>query len=105
MRDVDDRRPELAVQLDELGTHAGPQLRVEVREGLVEQEGCRLPHQRAAERDALPLPARKGPRLAFEKRADAQHLGRFPDRRSMSAAGVWRSRSPKLRLACTVMCG
>jgi hypothetical protein len=61
-------------QLRDLGAHLHPQLGVEVRERLVEQEGCGLAHQRAAHRDALPLAARELARRALEQRREREQL-------------------------------
>ena len=51
--------PRLLLQLPELHLHRLAQLGVERRERLVEQEELRRARQRAGDRDALPLPARK----------------------------------------------
>ena len=56
--------PSAPVQLDQLGAHGGAQLGVEIGKRLVEQEGLRLAHQRAAQRDALALAAGELRRLA-----------------------------------------
>jgi hypothetical protein len=45
------------VQARDLLARLDPQLRVQVRERLVEQEHLRLPYDGAADRDALPLAA------------------------------------------------
>ena len=74
VRDVDGRDAEPALQLVDLGAHLHPQLRVEVRERLVHQEGLRLAHDRAAHRDALALAARERARLALEELLDLQDL-------------------------------
>ena len=57
VRDVDGRDAEPLVELRERRAHADAELRVEVRERLVEQEGLRLARDRAAHRDALALAA------------------------------------------------
>ena len=57
VRDVDRRHLELPLQPGDLGPHLDPQLRVEVREGLVHQECPRLAHDRATHRDPLALAA------------------------------------------------
>jgi len=53
--DVDGRDVEPALELLQLHAHLGAQLRVEVRQGLVEEEHRRREHERAGERDALLL--------------------------------------------------
>ena len=58
----------------ELGAHLDPQLGVEVREGLVEEEHGRTAHERAPHRDPLALAAREGTRLAVEEPGDSQDL-------------------------------
>ena len=58
VRDVDRRRRRAArAAARAIGAHRHAQLRVEVRERLVHQEGRRLADDRAAHRDALPLAA------------------------------------------------
>ncbi|KGD37777.1 hypothetical protein DO70_6442 [Burkholderia pseudomallei] len=59
----------------DLGAHLDAQLRVEVRQRLVEQEQRRVARERAAHRDALPLAARELARLALEQVLDLQHRG------------------------------
>jgi hypothetical protein len=66
VRHVDRRHAEPLVQLRELGAHRDAQLRVEVRERLVHEERLRLPHDRPAHGDALPLAARQRRGLAVE---------------------------------------
>ena len=57
VRDVDRRHAERALEPADLRAHLDAELRVEVRERLVHQEGLRLADDRAAHRDALPLAA------------------------------------------------
>ena len=52
------------LQALELEAHVFPQLRVEVRERLVEEEQRRLHHERARERESLLLPAGQRSRVA-----------------------------------------
>src|SRR5712691_4423206 len=64
--DVDRRDGKAPLQLSQLDPHALSQLRVEVRERLVEQEHLRAADQGAREREALLLSAgelRRGPFL------------------------------------------
>ena len=68
MRDVDHGHAELPLQRADLAPHLLAQLRVEVRQRLVHQADRRLGDDRAAERDALLLSARKLRRLAIEQR-------------------------------------
>ena len=67
VRHVDGRDAEALVELRQGGAHADAELRVEVRERLVEQEGLRLPHDRAAHRDPLALAAGQLRRPAVEQ--------------------------------------
>ncbi len=50
---------------------------VEVGERLVEQEDTRIAHDGAADRHALPLPARKRLRLALEIFVELEDFGRL----------------------------
>ena len=79
MGDVNDGGAELSVQLDELGAHRRPELGIEIRERLVEEEGLGLPHQRLAKGHALALPARQFARFAAKQLADTQRLGNAGD--------------------------
>ena len=62
MRDVDERRPELALDPLQLELHLLAQLHVERAERLVEQERSRPVDERPRERDALLLAAGELPR-------------------------------------------
>ena len=75
VRDVDRRRDERPLQLQDLGPRRDPQRRVEVRERLVHQERGRLAHDRAAERDALALAAGELLRLALDQLRHVEDLG------------------------------
>ena len=55
MGDVDDRRLDPTVQLDDLGTRGNPQLRIEIRERFVHQEDIRLAHNRSTKGHPLAL--------------------------------------------------
>src|SRR5262249_20791598 len=74
----------------------GAELRVEVRERLIEQEDRRLAHHRARERDALALAAGELARLALEQMADAEKPGGpvdlLPERRSLDMLRLQRER-------------
>ncbi len=75
VRDVDHRDAELALQRANLASHVMAKLRVEVGQRLVHQAHRRLRDDRAAERDALLLPARKLRRLAVEQRHEPEQIG------------------------------
>ena len=94
VRDVDGRDAEPLVQLRERRAHADAQLRVEVRERLVEQERLRLAHDRAAHRDALALPAGELRGPAVEQVASPSSSATSSTRRAISAFGVRRAFSP-----------
>ena len=73
--DVDRRAPHLLVQPFDDGAQAHAKLGIEVGEGLVEEEDAGVPHQRAADGDALALAARHLARAAAEQLGDLQPLG------------------------------
>ena len=77
VRDVDRRHAEVVLELADLGAHLDAQLRVEVRERLVHEEGGRLAHDRAPHRDALPLTAGERARLALQERIEIQDARRL----------------------------
>ncbi len=68
--DVDEGGAEPAMQFGDLGPRLNPQLRVEVRERLVHEEGGGLAHHGAGERHALALTARQLARLAAHEVAE-----------------------------------
>ena len=74
-------RPSVAVQLDQLGAHAGAQLGIEIGQGLIQKESDRLADQRPAERHALALAAGERAGLALQQRADAEHARDLLDAR------------------------
>ena len=76
VRHVEARGAELPVQLLDLEAHLHAELRVEVRQRLVEQEHLRLADDRAAHRDALALAARELAGLALEQRTELEDAGR-----------------------------
>src|SRR5205807_10117947 len=57
VRDVDRRRLERLLELQDLRTSLHTELRVEIREGFIHEEGGRLPDNGAAKRDTLTLAA------------------------------------------------
>ena len=65
-------RPEAEMQPAQLGARLHSQLRIQVRERLVEEEHGGLAHDGPAERDPLALAARQLSRLALEQWLDAQ---------------------------------
>ena len=69
---------QVAVQPRQLDAHLHAQLGVEVGERLVEEEDIRLAHDRASDRHALPLAARKGARMAVEYFGNLQDAGGAP---------------------------
>src|SRR6266545_4194243 len=79
MRDVDRGGLEPLVQLPDLRAHRHAQLRVEVRQRLVEEEDARVAHDRAPHRHALPLAPRELAREPLEQVFEPQDLRRSPD--------------------------
>src|SRR5439155_13091888 len=65
VRDVDRGDAEPPLQLPQLDAHPLAQLRIEVRERLVEEQDLRTAHQRPCEREALLLPPGELRRGAF----------------------------------------
>ena len=76
------------MQLRERRAHPDAQLRVEVRERLVEQERLRLADDRAAHRDALALAAGELRRPPVEELGEAEQLGDLVDPRARSRASA-----------------
>ena len=64
------------MELGDLGPHVDPQLGIEVRQRLVEQEGLGLADDRPPDRDPLALAAGQLARLAGQQLGQAQQLGR-----------------------------
>ena len=85
--DVDRRHRKLAVQALEVAADLVAQLRIEIRQRLVEQERLRLAHQRTPHRHPLPLPTRELTGLAVEKlrRSPAARPSHGPGGRSRRA--------------------
>ncbi|EMA35487.1 phenol hydroxylase [Halococcus hamelinensis 100A6] len=73
--DVDRRDAELALEALDLGAHLRAELRVEVRERLVHQEGVRVADGRPPDRHALFLPAGELAGVAVEHVPDVHGLG------------------------------
>src|SRR5918998_3679105 len=70
--DVDGGGADPVVQLGDLRPHLHPELGVEVGEGLVHEEGLRLPHDGPPERHPLPLAAGEGLRLPVQEVLDGE---------------------------------
>ena len=77
--DVDGRGAHLLVHLLDLGAHLHPELGVEVRQRLVEQEHLGIAHDGAAHGDALALAAGELLGLAVEQLRDVEDAGRLVD--------------------------
>jgi hypothetical protein len=67
------------VQGGELGAHGHAQLRVEIGQRLVEQEGRGIAHNRAPDRHALALATGELAGATLQKLADLQHAGGLGD--------------------------
>ena len=76
--DVEDRRVEPAVQVDELGAGLAAQLGVEVRQRLVHAEHRRLAHDRPGQRNTLALAAAELAGLAIEVLGEPERVRRRP---------------------------
>jgi hypothetical protein len=61
------------VDLEDFRAHLHAQMRIEVGQGLVEQEHGGIAHDGAPERDALALAARELSRAPFQERLDIEH--------------------------------
>ena len=105
VRDVDRGRAHALAQLLDLGAHLHAQLRVEVGQGLVEQEHLGIAHDRPAHGDALALAARKLARLAPEQSLDVQNAGGLLTRCRISSLRTPRYWSENAMFSNTLMCG
>ena len=65
------------MELLERGAHPDPELRVQVRQGLVHEKGLRLARDRPTHRDALSLASREMRRPPFEQVAEPEQLRHF----------------------------
>ena len=87
---VHGRHAEPGVQLGERRAHADAELRVQVRQRLVHEEGLRLPHDGATHGDALALAARELGGSSVEQLLQPQQAGDLldatPDLRLLRAA-------------------
>src|SRR5690606_21244676 len=66
------------VELRQLIPGGGPELGVQIGEGLIQQEDLGVPNRRPGQSHPLPLAARKLPGKALEQVADAKHAGALP---------------------------
>jgi hypothetical protein len=72
--DVDRRRSEAILERADLGPGLHAQLRIEIGQGLVHEEGGRLAHDRPPHRDPLALAAGERARLALQELLQAEGL-------------------------------
>ncbi len=106
VRHVDRGRLEPLVQFLDLGAHLHAQLRIEVRQRLVEEEHLRVAHDRAAHGDALALAAGELARVAVEQYPTRPRMSAaFFTRASISLFGCLASIRANDMLSRTVMCG
>ena len=75
MGNVDEGGGQLLVQLDDLGAHAGTQLCIQVGQGLVQQEDCRVTNHCTAQSNTLTLTTGQSLGLAVQQVLDLQDLG------------------------------
>src|SRR3990172_3516033 len=73
VRDVDEHKTELALEVAQLDAHPQLEEPVEVAERLVKEERLRLRDEDAGERDALLLAAGESPRLSVGQPLEAPH--------------------------------
>ena len=86
--------------------HAHAERRIEVAEGLVEQEDGGLPDERPTERHPLLLPARQLAWQPVRAGCSSSSVSATPRHaRGISALGRLRRRSVKPMFSATVMCG
>ena len=79
MGNIDEGGSQLLVQLDDLGTHAGTQLSIQVGQRLVEQEDRRVTDHCTAQGNTLALTTRQSLRLTVEQVLDLQDLSSLAD--------------------------
>ena len=106
VRHVHHRRPELPVQRRDLATQLQAELRVEVRQRLVEQKDLRLAHDGPSDGHALPLPTGELSRPVLQHVRQAENgrgaFHRDPGSRRAIACGALKA---KPIFSNTVMCG
>ena len=93
------------MELGELDAHLHAQLGVEVRQRLVEQENLGLAHQRPADRNPLPLAARKFRRPAVEIGLKLQDAGDLERALVLNLFRLPGDESEKAMFCRTVICG
>ncbi len=106
VRDEDRGEPEPALQPFQLEAGRRAQLRVEVRQRLVEQQNARLDRERARDRDPLLLSARQlaGPAVGRSRRGSRARASRARAREPVRAASA-APRARRRRSPATVRCG
>ena len=77
MGNIDEGGSQLLVQLDDLGTHAGTQLSIQVGQRLVKQEDGRVTNHCAAQSNTLALTTGQSLRLTVKQVLDFQDLSSF----------------------------
>ena len=92
---VDEGGSQLLVQLDDLGTHAGTQLSIQVGQRLIEQEDGRVTNHGTAQRNTLTLTTGQSLRLTVEQVLISRILAASRTRLSISSLGILRSSRPK----------
>ena len=92
--DVDEGDADLALDPLELQLHLLAQLQVQGAERLVQQQHLRLVHDRAGQRDPLPLAAGQLDRLAVAEPGSRTISSAASARRRCSGRGTRRTRSP-----------
>src|SRR5213594_2984230 len=103
--DVERRDPEVLLDLADLAAETKPDLRVERREGLVEEENLRAPGECPGERDPLLLAARELVRVPALEAAEARQGDHLGDALVDLDAGHRATRRPKAMFSATVMVG
>src|SRR5439155_16306118 len=93
MGHIDRRGLEPVAKPDQLGAQLHPELRVEVRQGLVHEKDLRLPNHCAAHGYSLALSSGERSWLAREKRLDAENPGRL----GHPPLGLLLRRAPELQ--------
>src|SRR5690606_2846205 len=97
--DVDRGRLQALMQLLDLGAHLHAELRVEVRQRLVEQEDLRIADDGATHGDALALTARELTRISLEQVLQPQNIGRLVH----ALLNLALRRAPELERECHVI--
>ena len=93
------------MELDDLGSHGGSKLGIQIGQRLVEQEDIRISHHRSTQGDALLLSTREVLGAAGKQIFDAKYRGDVPDLSLDALSGVFRSRRAKDMFSFTLICG